>query len=577
MRKSISLRIMIILITMSVLMLGGAIVSIVANVEMRRSSNDIIEKYIRFQKQQKVVVKCIGEVELYTAMIPDSDSAAYVMNKNLESTADDTLVELDELTIISKKIEEDETLDLYNQWEEAVRNHVSNVVTVQGKTFSGTNYISNYKESSIEGNRYDMKTKEEEFQKKLDDDINKEKKKAETAATVAITISYTLAFMIIILCIIVILVIYITVTKPIKKGSNSLNSIIQDFKEDKGDLSIRLRQDTNDEFGQMVQGINQFIETLQGIIVAIKKSSMTINRVSDNMNVHVEDCNSSTVEIMSRLEKMSYSMNDMSGALNNIVDGSKKIQQSILDISNVADKGDKKIKEIASRADDINVNTKKQKDVTKAMLERIEESMISSIENSKSVSEINELTAQILAISSQTNLLALNASIEAARAGEAGKGFAVVADEIRNLADETRNSVNNIQAVSKIVTDAVEQLVSNANDVISYISDNVMKEYDGFVNVAQSYENDTLAIDEILDELNKQTIILGQVSNQLLNGIKGITSSIDKSKKDFDEVSDNVAILVDGMKIMSTEVEESKEVAQNLDNEVGRFKNVENV
>ena len=126
MRKSISLRIMIILITMSVLMLGGAIVSIVANVEMRRSSNDIIEKYIRFQKQQKVVVKCIGEVELYTAMIPDSDSAAYVMNKNLESTADDTLVELDELTIISKKIEEDETLDLYNQWEEAVRNHVSN-------------------------------------------------------------------------------------------------------------------------------------------------------------------------------------------------------------------------------------------------------------------------------------------------------------------------------------------------------------------------------------------------------------------------------------------------------------------
>ena len=51
MRKSISFRIMIILITMSVVMLIGAIVSIVANVEMRRSSNDIIEKYIRFQKR----------------------------------------------------------------------------------------------------------------------------------------------------------------------------------------------------------------------------------------------------------------------------------------------------------------------------------------------------------------------------------------------------------------------------------------------------------------------------------------------------------------------------------------------
>ena len=215
--------------------------------------------------------------------------------------------------------------------------------------------------------------------------------------------------------------------------------------------------------------------------------------------------------------------------------------------------------------------------VTKDMLTRIEQSMLKSIENSKAVSEINELTSQILAISSQTNLLALNASIEAARAGEAGKGFAVVADEIRNLADETRNSVNNIQGVSKLVTSAVDELVNNANDMMTYLADNVMKEYDGFVNVAQSYQNDTMVINDILNELNRQSVILGKVSNQLLEGIKGITSSIDKSKKDFGQVSDNVSVLVEGMKVIATEVEESKDVAQILDKEVGRFKNVENV
>ena len=74
------------------------------------------------------------------------------------------------------------------------------------------------------------------------------------------------------------------------------------------------------------------------------------------------------------------------------------------------------------------------------MIAGIIESLKSAIEESTSVRHVNELTEEILSVSSQTNLLALNASIEAARAGEAGKGFAVVADEIRKLADSTRET-----------------------------------------------------------------------------------------------------------------------------------------
>jgi methyl-accepting chemotaxis protein len=76
------------------------------------------------------------------------------------------------------------------------------------------------------------------------------------------------------------------------------------------------------------------------------------------------------------------------------------------------------------------------------MIGEIIEKLKKAIDNSRSVEQVENLTNEILSISSQTNLLALNASIEAARAGEAGKGFAVVADEIRKLADSSRQTIS---------------------------------------------------------------------------------------------------------------------------------------
>ena len=79
------------------------------------------------------------------------------------------------------------------------------------------------------------------------------------------------------------------------------------------------------------------------------------------------------------------------------------------------------------------------------------------------IQEVEDIIDDILSISSQTNLLALNASIEAARAGEAGKGFAVVADEIRQLSEQTKDSVTKITDITRKLTVNAEAAADNMN------------------------------------------------------------------------------------------------------------------
>ena len=120
------------------------------------------------------------------------------------------------------------------------------------------------------------------------------------------------------------------------------------------------------------------------------------------------------------------------------------------------------------------------------------------------IHDVEEITGEILNISSQTNLLALNASIEAARAGEAGKGFAVVADEIRQLSEQTKNSVNKI-------TDIINRLVENSNEASDNMSKSIAatEEQNNMVN--EAIQN----IEEIADKNVILVDLMGEISTQI--------------------------------------------------------------
>lgn len=267
-------------------------------------------------------------------------------------------------------------------------------------------------------------------------------------------------------------------------------------------------------------------------------------------------------------------MEEISATLGQMATGSDNVLNEIKTMTSQVNDGVQLVIDIKERAQNMHRNTVDSKESAGQIVSDIRQTLTSAVSESRSVEQINELTAEILNIASQTNLLALNASIEAARAGEAGKGFAVVAEEIRVLADNSRETANNIQSISNQVTGAVERLANNAESMLQFIDEKVMKDYDGFVGVVEQYEKDADSVNEILDEFYRDTNDINSTMQSMNVGINDIAIAVDESAKGVTSVAENAASLVQSMTQIQRETENNQEISAKLSNEVNRFKNV---
>ena len=228
---------------------------------------------------------------------------------------------------------------------------------------------------------------------------------------------------------------------PARNAGAQLDDIISKIHNNEGDLTKRIHVKSKNEVGQLVEGINSFIEQLQGIMNIIKVQAENMDTLTSKIGASVQDSNESAGGISATMEQMSASMQEIAATINQIAEGSDTVLREVQNMNNSVDDGVELVQKIKHRAGRMHQNTVSGKDSTSSKIIEIREMLGEALEESRSVEKIKQLTGEILDITSQTNLLSLNASIEAARAGEAGKGFAVVADEIRALADSSANTV----------------------------------------------------------------------------------------------------------------------------------------
>ncbi len=364
------------------------------------------------------------------------------------------------------------------------------------------------------------------------------------------------------------------IVKPLLSMNRDLVAIVDEIAAKKGDLTKRIGIDGKDELGCLAGGINTFIETLQGIMAEITKGAVDLETIVNKVSGSVSAANGSSCDISAAMEELSASMEEVSATtagvnekITNLGTDGEQLASASTDLRAYAD-------EMEKRADELQNTAVTNKNNTNTVIENILSSLSQAIEDSKSVERVNDLTNQILDISSQTNLLALNASIEAARAGEAGKGFAVVADEIRQLADSSRETAGNIQNINNMVTSAVHELVKNADEMIKYINETILSDYDGFVQSGSQYRNDAVHVNEVVTQFSEMSTRVQQFLREIMEAVQGITASIEESTNAVTTSAMNTNELVDGISQISVEMENNSEIAVHLKTEADRFVNL---
>ncbi|WP_337982934.1 methyl-accepting chemotaxis protein [Lysinibacillus sp. C5.1] len=356
------------------------------------------------------------------------------------------------------------------------------------------------------------------------------------------------------------------ISRPIKGMAKAAQKIAE------GDLTAeQIRIKNRDEVGDLALAFNQMAQNLKNLITNVSQNTMQVSASAAELTASADQTIQATEQITSAMQEVasgseaqgknatesSQAMKNMTNGIQQLASTTAAVSELAIETNTEANKGNDSLQRVISQMDTINTAVLESATVVKKL-------------GNHSV-EIGNIISIITDIAEQTNLLALNAAIEAARAGDHGRGFAVVADEVKKLAEQSKNSAEQIAGL-------ISEIQQETNRAVT-VMDTGTQEVQVGMKVVKVAEEGFSKIVDLIEQVSKQIQEATTVSEEMSSSAEQIYASFDDIATIAQTSSSNLQNVASASEEQLATIEEVaasaatlSTMAEELQSQVSKFK-----
>jgi len=380
-----------------------------------------------------------------------------------------------------------------------------------------------------------------------------------------------------------ILVVFVNIMNIKTVVIRPINSIVKSLKnisEGEGDLTQRIKANSGDEIGNLVNYFNKLMDVLQYPIRETKTTTEDLANAAEQLSSVSGQLSETSKETMSQITNAASEAELVATNIRAMATGAEEATVNVNNVASVAEEMSVNMNTVAAAIEEMSASIKQISNYASEAKNIAKDATVKSTDATSTMSklgaaakEIGHVTEVIKKIADKTNLLALNATIEAASAGEAGKGFAVVAGEIKELANQSAQSADDIANRIEGIQNETNEAVGVINDVSGIIA----KINQSIEAIAGNVEQQTRASNEISNNVSQANVGAKRVANsisEVAKGSKDIAINAGEAVIGTDHIKESMVIASDVAKKSNQGASQVNTSAYNLANAADRLKDV---